>query len=59
MDALRSLRAELQVQQDDVYKDCFTRAEIDAADAEHDQLARKIAAIEQCMLTFGAIFRTR
>jgi hypothetical protein len=59
MDALRSLRAELQIQQDDLYKDCFTAAEIAAQDAEHDELSRKIRALEDCLLAFGAIFRTR
>lgn len=59
MNDLRTFRSQLQLTQDDCYKDCFSSAEIDAAEAEHAELGRKIAAIEQCMLAFGAIFRTR
>lgn len=59
MDRLRSLRSQLQIQQDELYKDLFTREEIEAADERYEDLGRKIRAIENCMLEFGAIFRTR
>ena len=61
MDGLRGLRAELQIQQDHVYDEGLARShdEMAAQDAEWDELDRKIDAIEQVMLSFGAIFRTR
>lgn len=59
MDRLRSLRSQLQMEQDDLYKDLFTRQEIEAADERNEDLGRKIRAIENCMLEFGAIFRMR
>jgi hypothetical protein len=59
MDQLRSLRSTLQLRQDDVYRGCDSHSDMAAADQEFDELDRKIMAIEQCMLTFGAIFRTR
>lgn len=61
MDGLRTLRAELQTDQDNVYSgvDARSHDEMAARDTEWDELDRKIHAIEQCMLSFGAIFRTR
>jgi hypothetical protein len=59
MDNLRALRAELQLQQDDLYKDAVTDEEIKAKDEDYDEIQQKISAIEQCMLAFGAIFRHR
>ena len=61
MDQLRELRAELQIEQDHVYDEGLARShdEMAAQDAEWDDLDRKIDAIEQVMLSFGAIFRTR
>ena len=61
MDRLRTLRAELQIAQDHVYDEGLARShdEMAAQDAEWDELDRKIDAIEQVMLSFGAIFRTR
>lgn len=59
MDQLRGLRAELQIAQDNVYRDARSHDEMAAQDAEWDDLDRKIDAIEQVMSSFGAIFRTR
>jgi hypothetical protein len=60
MDGLRGLRAELQLLQDDVYAgETRSHDEMAAQDAEWNDLDRKIHAIEQCMMSFGAIFRTR
>ena len=60
MDGLRTLRAELQLQQDDVYSgETRSHDEMAAQDAEWEDLDRKIHAIEQVMSSFGAIFRTR
>ncbi len=60
MDALRGLRATLQIRQDAVYStETRSHDEMAAQDAEWDELDRKIDAIEQTLLAFGAIFRTR
>jgi len=61
MDQLRGLRAELQIQQDHVYDEGLARShdEMAAQDAQFDEMDRQIHAIEQVMLSFGAIFRTR
>lgn len=60
MAALRGLRATLQIRQDHVYEGTETsHSDMAIADAEFDDLDRKIMAIEQCMMSFGAIFRTR
>lgn len=59
MDRLRHYRSELQLRQDGLYRGCETAEQIAAADEEHNELSRKISAIEQCMSVFGAIFRTR
>jgi uncharacterized protein involved in exopolysaccharide biosynthesis len=61
MDALRGLRATLQIQQDHIYDGGYARShdEMAAQDAEWEELDRKISAIEECLLAFGAIFRTR
>lgn len=60
MASLRSLRATLQIRQDHVYEGAEeSHSDMAIADAEFEDLDRKIMAIEQCMLSFGAIFRTR
>jgi hypothetical protein len=61
MDRLRGLRSELQLQQDRVYSgvDARSHDEMAAQDAQFDEMDRQIHAIEQVMLSFGAIFRTR
>jgi hypothetical protein len=59
MDRLRGLRSELQIAQDDVYRDARSHDEMAAQDAQFDEMDRQIHAIEQVMLSFGAIFRTR
>ena len=59
MDQLRSYRSQLQLKQDDLYRGLETEAEIQAMHDVHEEMSRKIYAIEQCMLAFGAIFRTR
>jgi hypothetical protein len=61
MDRLRGLRSELQLQQDRVYSgvDARSHDEMAAHDTEWDELDRQIHAIEQVMVSFGAIFRTR
>jgi hypothetical protein len=60
MDRLRGLRSELQLQQDRVYAvDGRSHDEMAAQDAQFDEMDRQIQAIEQCMISFGAIFRTR
>jgi uncharacterized protein involved in exopolysaccharide biosynthesis len=60
MAALRALRATLQNRQDHVYEGAErSHSDMQIADQEFDDLDRKIAAIEDCMLSFGAIFRTR
>lgn len=61
MDRLRGLRSELQLAQDDVYRGTDHRShdEMAAADMQFDEMDRQIAAIEQVMLSFGAIFRNR
>lgn len=59
MDLLRSLRADLQIRQREVYSGATASHDEQAAqDAEWSELDRKINAIEQTLLTFGAIFRT-
>jgi len=60
MDALRGLRATLQIRQDAVYStETRSHDEMAAQDAEWDELDRKIDAIEQTLLAFGSFFRTR
>lgn len=60
MAVLRSLRSTLQIRQDHVYEGAErSHSDMAIADAEFEDLDRKIMAIEQCMLSFGAIFRTR
>lgn len=61
MDRLRTLRAELQIAQDHVYDAGYGRShdEMAAQDAEWEEMDRQIHAIEDVMLSFRAIFRTR
>jgi len=59
MDRLRIYRAELQLKQDDLYKGASTDEEIATLNEQYDEINRKIHAIENLMLTCGAIFRTR
>lgn len=60
MDTLRGLRATLQVRQDRVYDGAdLSHSDMAVADAEFDDLDRKIMAIEHCLSAFRAIFRTR
>jgi hypothetical protein len=60
MDSLRSLRADLQIRQDQVYSaEARSHDEMSMQDAEWDELDRKIQAIEQTLLAFGSFFRTR
>lgn len=61
MDRLRTYRSELQVTQDDLYEGVSHDDEdtINALNEQSEEISRKIQAIEQCMLSFGAIFRNR
>ena len=59
MERLRSLRADLQIAQDKLYSPARSHDEMAMADMEFDDYEQKIHAIENCMLAFGAIFRTR
>lgn len=60
MAVLRSLRATLQIRQDHVYEGAErSHSDMAIADAEFEDLDRKILAIEQCLLSFGSFFRTR
>ncbi len=59
MDRLRHWRSELQLRQDDLYRGCDTAEQIAAAEAESRKIDRKVSAIEDLMLTCGAIFRHR
>ena len=59
-DRLRTLRAQLQGRQDAVYEEeVRSHDEMAAQDLEWEQLDRQIHAIEQLLLSFGAIFRQR
>ncbi len=59
MDRLRHLRAELQIRQDNVYSGVQSLKDHSIADMEFEDLDRKIHAIEQVLMSFGAVFRTR
>ena len=60
MASLRALRATLQIRQDHVYEGAErSHSDMAIADAEFEDLDRKIMAIEQCLLSFGSFFRTR
>lgn len=59
MDRLRTYRSELQLKQDDLYKGATTEEEVALLNDEYEKLSSKIHAIENLMLTCGAIFRTR
>lgn len=59
MDRLRSLRSQLQLKQDSLYMGLTATEDIQAADEIYEDYDHKIRAIENCMLAFGAIFRTR
>lgn len=59
MDRLRTYRSELQLKQDDIYRGCETEEQIQAAQEKSEDMSRKIRALEDCMLSFGAIFRHR
>ncbi len=59
--SLRSHRSFLQLQSDDIGRGVEEPTEAQQAEwsAQHDELARKIRAIEDCLLAFGSFFRTR
>lgn len=59
MDRLRTYRAELQIKQDGLYKDVMTDEQLAAANEQYEEMSAKIHAIENLMVTCGAIFRTR
>lgn len=59
MDRLRTYRSELQLKQDDLYKGATTDEEIAILNEQYEEMSRKIVAIENLMLTCGAIFRHR
>lgn len=57
---LRILRARLQTRQDAVYEgETRSHDEMAAQDAEWEELDNQIHAIEQLLLSFGAVFRQR
>lgn len=53
MERLRKFRSELQIKQDHSHRGCFTRSEIDTADEEYTDLAKKIATIETVLSSFA------
>jgi hypothetical protein len=60
MDALRKLRATLQIRQDAVYtEEAGSHSDQALQDQEFEELDRKIQAIENCLIAFGSFFRTR
>jgi hypothetical protein len=59
MNRLRIYRAELQIKQDNLYTGVMTDEQIAAVNEQYEEMNRKIYAIENLMLTCGAIFRTR
>ena len=59
MDKLRSVRANLLIQQDAVHRHSNTDEEIAAAEKINDELVRKIRCIEDTLLAFGSYYRTR
>lgn len=60
-DTLRSYRATLQIQSDDIGRGVErpTEAQLAQWAEEQAELDRKIQAIEACLLAFGSFFRTR
>lgn len=59
MNRLRTYRSELQLKQDELYKGVTTDEQLAAANEQYEEMSRKIHAIENLMVTCGAIFRTR
>ena len=59
MDKLRSVRANLLIQQDAVHRHSNTDKEIAEAEKINDELVRKIRCIEDTLLAFGSYYRTR